>query len=45
VVESEKTSRDAATRAASLLAESKTHVGMVLNKNRSYMPKRLEQAL
>lgn len=45
VIESEKTSRDAATRVASLLAESKTNVGMVLNKNRSYMPKRLEQAM
>jgi polysaccharide biosynthesis transport protein len=43
VIESEKTSRDAAVRVASLLAESKTNVGMVLNKNRSYMPKRLEQ--
>jgi len=45
VIESEKTSRDVATRAASLLAESKTHVGMVLNKTRSYMPKKLEQTL
>jgi len=43
VVESEKTSRDAAANVASLLAESKTNVGLVLNKNRSYMPKRLEQ--
>ena len=42
VIESEKTSRDAAARAASLLAESKTNVGLVLNKNRSYLPKRLE---
>jgi Mrp family chromosome partitioning ATPase/uncharacterized protein involved in exopolysaccharide biosynthesis len=45
VVESEKTSRDAATRVASLLAESKTDVGLVLNKNRSYLPKRMEQPL
>jgi Mrp family chromosome partitioning ATPase len=45
VVESEKTARDAAVRAASLLAESKTNVGLVLNKNRSYVPKRLEQSL
>jgi hypothetical protein len=29
-------------RAASLLAESKTNVGLVLNKNRSYLPKRLQ---
>jgi polysaccharide biosynthesis transport protein len=43
VIESGKTSRDAAARVASLLAESKTNVGLVLNKNRSYMPKRLEQ--
>jgi Mrp family chromosome partitioning ATPase/uncharacterized protein involved in exopolysaccharide biosynthesis len=43
VIESEKTSRDAAARVASLLAESKTNVGLVLNKNRSYLPKRLEQ--
>jgi Mrp family chromosome partitioning ATPase/uncharacterized protein involved in exopolysaccharide biosynthesis len=43
VIESEKTSRDAAARVASLLAESKTNVGLVLNKTRSYMPKRLEQ--
>jgi polysaccharide biosynthesis transport protein len=45
VVESEKTSRDAAASVASLLAESKTNVGLVLNKNRSYMPKRFEQVL
>jgi len=45
VVESEKTSRDAAASVASLLAESKTNVGLVLNKNRSYMPKRLEQVV
>jgi Mrp family chromosome partitioning ATPase/uncharacterized protein involved in exopolysaccharide biosynthesis len=44
VVESEKTSRDAAARVSSMLAESKTNVGLVLNKNRSYMPKRLEQS-
>jgi len=45
VVESEKTSRDAAASVASLLAESKTNVGLVLNKNRSYVPKRFEQVL
>jgi Mrp family chromosome partitioning ATPase len=45
VIESEKTSRDVASRVASQLAESKTNVGMVLNKNRSYMPKRLEQSM
>ena len=44
VIESEKTPRDAAVRVASLLAESKTNVGLVLNKNRSYMPKSLEHS-
>jgi Mrp family chromosome partitioning ATPase len=42
VIESERTSRDAAVRAASLFAESKTNLGLVLNKNRSYLPKRLQ---
>lgn len=45
VIESGKTSRDAAARVASQLAETKTNVGLVLNKNRSYVPKRLEQRL
>ena len=45
VIESEKTPRDAAVRVASLLGESKTNVGVVLNKNRSYLPKRLEQSI
>jgi len=42
VIESEKTSREAGMRAASLFAESKTNVGLVLNKNRSYLPKRMQ---
>jgi len=42
VIESGKTSREAGMRAASLLAESQTRVGLVLNKNRSYVPKRLQ---
>jgi Mrp family chromosome partitioning ATPase len=42
VIESEKTSHEAGIRAAALLAESKTNVGLVLNKNRSYLPKRLQ---
>ncbi len=42
VIESGKTSHEAGTRAAALLAESKTNVGLVLNKNRSYLPKRLQ---
>ena len=45
VVESGKTSRDAAARVSSMLAESKTNVGLVLNKNRSYLPKRLDHTV
>jgi uncharacterized protein involved in exopolysaccharide biosynthesis/Mrp family chromosome partitioning ATPase len=40
VIESEKTDRDVAARAAATLSESKTNVGVVLNKNRSYGPRR-----
>jgi Mrp family chromosome partitioning ATPase/uncharacterized protein involved in exopolysaccharide biosynthesis len=43
VIESGKTSREAAIRTAALLGETKTNVGLVLNKNRSYVPKRLDQ--
>jgi Mrp family chromosome partitioning ATPase len=43
VVESEKTDRDVVQRATALLAESKAHVGVVLNKTRSYVPSRLHQ--
>jgi len=43
VVESEKTNRHAVTEAASLLAEAKANVGVVLNKTRSYIPARLDQ--
>jgi Mrp family chromosome partitioning ATPase len=43
VVESEKTDRDVAKRVAAMLSESKTNVGVVLNKNRSYLPQRLHQ--
>jgi Mrp family chromosome partitioning ATPase/capsule polysaccharide export protein KpsE/RkpR len=43
VVESEKTDRDVTQRAAELLAESKAHVGVVLNKTRSYIPARLHR--
>jgi polysaccharide biosynthesis transport protein len=43
VVESEKTDRHVAERAAELLAQSKTNVGVVLNKNKSYIPARLQQ--
>jgi Mrp family chromosome partitioning ATPase len=41
VVESEKTDRDAAQRAATLLSEGRTNVGVVINKSRSYVPQRL----
>ena len=43
VVESEKTNRETATRAATVLAESKTNVGIVLNKSRNYLPRALQQ--
>jgi len=43
VIESEKTDREIAARAANLLAQSKTNVGVVLNKTKHYVPKRLHQ--
>ena len=43
VIESEKTDRDLVQRATALLAQSKAHVGAVLNKSRTYVPKRLHQ--
>jgi succinoglycan biosynthesis transport protein ExoP len=43
VVESEKTNRDIALHASALLAKSKTPVGVVLNKTKSYIPPRLHQ--
>jgi Mrp family chromosome partitioning ATPase len=43
VIESEKTDRDAAKRATNLLLESKSNVGVVLNKSRDYLPRRLQQ--
>ena len=42
VVESEKTSRESLQRAAEMLTETGATVGVVLNKNRSYVPSRLE---
>ncbi len=45
VVESEKSDRDLVSGACSLLAESKAHVGVVLNKTRNYVPGRLNQEL
>src|SRR5262249_35004087 len=38
VVESEKTDRDIALHAASMLTKSKAPVGVVLNKTKSYIP-------
>jgi Mrp family chromosome partitioning ATPase len=43
VVESEKTNREAAKKAAAMLSETKANVGVVLNKSRSYIPRRLQQ--
>jgi Mrp family chromosome partitioning ATPase len=43
VVESEATDRDLVRRAAGLLAASKAHVGVVLNKTNSYVPAALHQ--
>ena len=38
VLESEKTSHDAAMRATAMLAKSTGHIGAVLNKTKSYVP-------
>jgi polysaccharide biosynthesis transport protein len=43
VIESEKTDRDVAKHVATMLSESKTNVGIVLNKNRSDLPRQLRQ--
>ena len=43
VIESEKNDRELVNRATALLAESRTHVGVVLNKTRRYIPARLHQ--
>ena len=40
VVESEHTDRDLAKQAVNLLAESRCHVGAILNKSRNYIPSR-----
>jgi Mrp family chromosome partitioning ATPase len=45
VIESEKTDRELVRRASSLLAETKANVGIVLNKGRNYVPRRLQQEL
>jgi polysaccharide biosynthesis transport protein len=45
VVESEKNDREVVQGACALLADSKVHVGLVLNKTRTYVPARLQQEL
>ena len=45
VVESEKTDRDVVKRATSWLTEANPNVGIVLNKSRNYVPKRLQQEI
>lgn len=44
VAESEETSRDGFQRAGELLSRTGASVGVVLNKNRSYVPARLDHA-
>lgn len=43
VIESEKTDKEVVKQAAELLSDSKAHLGAVLNKTKSYVPKQLEQ--
>jgi Mrp family chromosome partitioning ATPase len=45
VVEPERTNRQVLKRATSMLAESKTNMGVILNKGHDYMPKPLRQEL
>jgi succinoglycan biosynthesis transport protein ExoP len=45
VVESEKTDRELVESACSMLAESKAHVGIVLNKTTNYVPRGLQQEM
>jgi polysaccharide biosynthesis transport protein len=45
IIESEKTDRDVVQGACALLAESKAHIGVVLNKTKNYVPNRLHQQL
>ena len=45
VVESGKTDRDVVKRATTLLTENKANVSVILNKARTYIPKRLLQEL
>ena len=45
VVESGKTDRDVVKRATTLLTENKANVSVLLNKARTYVPKRLLQEM
>jgi uncharacterized protein involved in exopolysaccharide biosynthesis/Mrp family chromosome partitioning ATPase len=45
VAESEVTDRDVLKRATTLLSQGQPNVGVVLNKRRDYVPKRLQQEL
>jgi uncharacterized protein involved in exopolysaccharide biosynthesis/Mrp family chromosome partitioning ATPase len=45
VVESEKTDREIVESACAMLADSKAHVGIVLNKTKNYVPNGLQQQL
>ena len=45
VIESGKTDRDVAQRAAALLTDSRANLGVVMNKTRRYVPRRLLQEL
>jgi polysaccharide biosynthesis transport protein len=45
VVESEKTDRNLVQGACDLLAQTRTNIGIVLNKTRAYVPARLQQDL
>ena len=45
VVESEKDHRELVRGACSLLEECKADVALILNKNRNYVPDRLQQRL
>ena len=45
VMESEETNRDTALQALELLSDSKAHLGGILNKTKSHVPKKLEQDL
>lgn len=45
VMESEETNRDVANQALELLSDSRAHLGGILNKTKSHVPKKLEQDL